>query len=253
VSSLAAARPARARLGRWPHDDGVVHLVLLDHHMVPTDADVVGWIDEAHERGARLVRTGALFPNATAPFLGAGFHVADTLTLLSRTLRSHARSPGDTGGPDAREDRAPRLRATDGQVRMRRLRPSMLGEAAEIDARSFSAPWANDATALADIMAATPFHRSRSIHHHGRMVAFSISGRADRFGYVQRLAVDPSTRRRGFAQLLLHDALQWMRRRSVAEVMVNTATDNHRALALYEAAGFEPRPGSLLILERALR
>ncbi|HSP28015.1 MAG TPA: GNAT family N-acetyltransferase [Ilumatobacteraceae bacterium] len=243
MSSLAAARPARARLGRWPHDDGVVHLVLLDHHMVPNDIDVDGWIDEARDRGARLVRTGALFPNATAPFHGAGFHVADTLTLLSRAI----------GTLDAPGGRARRSRTGDSQVRLRRLRPSMLGEAAEIDRRSFSSPWANDTAALAEIMAATPFHRSRSIHLRGDMVAFSISGRADRFGYVQRLAVDPSARRRGFAQLLLDDALQWMRRRTVSEAMVNTATGNRPALALYEAAGFERQPGSLLILERALR
>lgn len=242
MSSLAAARPARARLGRWPHDDGVVHLVLLDHHMVPTDTDVDGWIDEAREGGARLVRTGALFPNATAPFLGVGFHVADTLTLLSR----------DTVDLDAPGGRARRPPTGDGHMRLRRLRPSMLGEAAEIDRRSFSSPWANDTAALAEIMAATPFHRSRSIHLHGHMVAFSISGRADRFGYVQRLAVDPSARRRGFARLLLDDALHWMRRRSVSEAMVNTAADNRPALTLYEAAGFERQPGSLLILERAL-
>ena len=243
MSSLAAARPARARLGRWPHDDGVAHLVLLDHHMVPTDTDVAGWIGEAVACGARLVRTGALFPNATAPFLDAGFRVVDTLTLLSR-------GTGDLGPPGGRTGRA---RTAGGPVRLRRLRPSMLGEAAEIDRRSFSSPWANDTAALADIMAATPYHRSRSIHVHGRMMAFSISGRADRAGYVQRLAVDPSARRRGFAWLLLGVALQWLRRRTVTEAMVNTAADNHAALTMYEAAGFERRPGSLLILERALR
>jgi ribosomal protein S18 acetylase RimI-like enzyme len=102
-------------------------------------------------------------------------------------------------------------------------------------------------------MNATPYHRSRSVHLDGRMVAFSISGRADRSGYIQRLAVDPSTRRHGFARLLLDDALRWMWRRDVSEVMVNTATDNHAALALYESAGFDRQPGQLLILERALR
>jgi peptide alpha-N-acetyltransferase len=85
------------------------------------------------------------------------------------------------------------------------------------------------------------------------MVAFSISGRADRSGYVQRLAVDPSARRRRFAQLLLDDALRWMHRRDVSRVMVNTAADNRPALALYESIGFERQPGALLILERALR
>ena len=241
MSSLAAARPARARLGHWPYDDDVAHLVLLDHHMVPTDGDIAGWVDEATRRRARTVRTGALFPNAIAPFLDAGFQVADTLALLALTV-------GDVDAPLASR----RSRSGD-QLRLRRLRPSMLAEAAAIDRRAFSSPWANDITALGDIMTATPYHRSRSVHVDGRMVAFSISGRADRSGYVQRLAVDPSARRRGFAQLLLDDALRWMRRRDVARTMVNTAVDNHPALSLYATTGFERQPGSLLILERTLR
>jgi ribosomal protein S18 acetylase RimI-like enzyme len=235
VSTPAVARPARARIGRWPYDDHVAHLVLLDHHMVPTAADIADWIAEAADRGDHLVRTGALFPDATTAFLESGFRVADTLTLLARPA-----TPATTP-------------SVHGTGRLRRLRPSMLSDAAAIDRRSFSSPWANDVTALADIMAATPYHRSRSVHVDGRMVAFSISGRADRSGYVQRLAVDPSARRHGFGRLLLDDALRWMSRRDVSDVLVNTAADNHRALALYHSVGFERQAGELSILERSLR
>lgn len=218
--------------------------------MVPTTNDVAEWVAEAAATGAKVVRTGAVFPDSTTPFLESGFRVADTLTLLDRTLLDRtllartllARPSG--GDPTPHAERS---------VRLRRLRPSMLHEAADIDRRSFSSPWANDASALADIMTATPYHRSRSVHLDGRMVAFSISGRADHAGYVQRLAVDPSARRRRFAQLLLDDALRWMHRRDVSQVMVNTAADNRPALALYESIGFERRPGALLILERVLR
>jgi len=240
VSSLAAARPARARLGRWPYDQLVAHLVLLDHHMEPSTADVARWVDEAAQQGAHAVRTGALFPNAAPAFFDAGFHVADTLTLLARDL-DHLPSPGI----------APRPRGG-APIKLRRLRPPMLREAAEIDRRSFSTPWANDAEALADILDATPYHRSRCVHLDGRMVGFSISGRADRSGYIQRLAVDPGTRRLGIAQLLLADALRWMQRRDITRALVNTATDNRAALALYQSVGFEHQPGSLVILERAL-
>jgi len=213
--------------------------VLLDHHMVPTDTDVAGWMDDADQQGARIVRTGALFPNAAPAFLAAGFQVADTLTLLSRRLEADASPP-----------RRPRVPPG---VRLRRLRPPMLADAAAIDRRSFAPPWANDSAALVDIMNATPHHRSRSVHLDGRMVGFSISGRADRAGYVQRLAVDPSSRRRGIAGLLLDDAVEWMRRRHVHQAMVNTAADNRPALALYESTGFAREAGSLLILERGLR
>lgn len=237
VSTAAAPRPARARLRAWPHDDDVIHLVLLDHHMVPSSSDIVGWIEDATALGARSIRTGALFPTSTNAFLGAGFRTIDTLTVLDGSLDAMSRH-------DAATPTAP--------LRMRRLRPSMLHEAAEIDRRSFALAWSNDAPALADIMSATPQHRSRSIHDHGRMVAFSISGRANRWGYIQRLAVDPSARRRGLARVLVADALGWMRRRAVDRVMVNTATDNAAALALYRSIGFVAQQEPLLILEREL-
>ncbi len=241
VITPAPTRPARARIGRWPFDDDIAHLVLVDHHMVPAPHDIEGWLDDAAASGARVIRTGALFPNAVPAFLAADFTVADTLTLLTSHLDAPS-SPPPAARPTAL-----------GEIRLRRLRPTMLHEAAEIDRRSFSAPWANDTTALAEIMTATPYHRSRSVHLGGRMVAFSISGRADRAGYVQRLAVDPSARRRGLARLLLDDARRWMHRRNVDQVMVNTAADNHGALTLYRSMGFTAQPESLLILERALR
>jgi ribosomal-protein-alanine N-acetyltransferase len=240
VSSLAAARPARARLGRWPYDDRVAHLVLLDHHMEPSTDEVADWVDAAADQDADIVRTGALFPNATPAFFDAGFRVADTLTLLTLDLSEMAAASATS---------RPRHRAR----RLRRLRPPLLTEAAEIDRRSFSSPWANDTTALADIVQATPYHRSRSVHIDGRMVGFSISGRADRSGYVQRLAVDPSARRRGIAQQLVGDALHWMRRREITHAMVNTAADNRAALALYESFGFACQADPLVILERTLR
>lgn len=240
VSTAAASRPARARLGVWPHEDDVVHLVLLDHQMVPSSDDIAAWIDDAHRRGARAVRTGALFPVSTAAFLAAGFQPVDSLTLLEQRL--------DTANTAAVRGST----STAAASRMRRLRPSMLHESAAIDGRSFARTWSNDAAALADIMSATPHHRSRSIHQDGRMVAFSISGRADRTGYIQRLAVDPSARRRGLARVLVIDALRWMQRRDVERAMVNTASDNAAALALYRSLGFEAREEPLLILEREL-
>lgn len=211
--------------------------MLLDHQMVPTSADVTGWMRAATERGAHAIRTGALFSDSVPPFLDAGFSVIDTLALLSIDLISVAeprRAPGSS-------------------VRIRRLRPSMLDDAAGVDRSAFSDPWANDRATLRDIMSATPHHRSRCIHVGGRMVAFSISGCSDHGGYVQRLAVDPSARRQGFARLLLADSLAWMRRRHVEHAMVNTASNNAAALDLYATAGFTVEPSSLVILERDLR
>jgi ribosomal protein S18 acetylase RimI-like enzyme len=48
------------------------------------------------------------------------------------------------------------------------------------------------------------------------------------------------------------DGLQWMRRRGVERVVVNTQESNERALQLYLRLGFEDQPGGLAVLERSL-
>ena len=62
------------------------------------------------------------------------------------------------------------------------------------------------------------------------MAAFAITGVADRVGYLQRLAVDPTAQRRGLGRTLVADSLDWMQRRGATTAMVNTAFDNNAAL-----------------------
>ena len=54
------------------------------------------------------------------------------------------------------------------------------------------------------------------------------------------------------ASSLLIDGLQWLQRRGVREVLVNTNFDNDRALGLYERFGFQLLPESLQVLERRI-
>ena len=240
VNSAAVDRRVRARLGRWPDDDEVVHLVLLDHHMVPDASHIDAWMAQARAGRGRTIRTGALFPPSVPAFVRAGFRPIDTLALYELDLRRRT--------PDA-------PRASSSPHRVRRLRPSMLHEAAAVDRRAFAAPWANDPATLADIVTATPQHRARCVRddRDRNVVAFVISGRAGDLGYIQRLAVDPAARRRGLGRLLVEDALRWMRRRQVSRVLVNTGIDNHPARDLYRSLGFDEQPDRLQILERTLR
>ena len=237
VTTTAAQHPVRARIGRWPYQSDVAHLVLVDHHMIPDEDDVERWIAEARGGGARSIRTGALFPPSVPAFAATGFDVIDTLSLmeLDLTRREH-----------------PSPRAWTSTRPLSRVRRHQLDEAAEIDRRAFPEPWANDRAALGDIVDATPSARARCVRVDGRMVAFAVSGRARDWGYLQRLAVDPQSRRLGLARLLVIDALGWMRRRRVDRVLVNTSTDNDAADALYRSCWFSRRAERLSILERAL-
>lgn len=233
---------ARARLGSWPYEPEVAHLVLLDHHMIPDTNDVSGWVRQAAQRGANTVRTGALFPAAVHSFVQAGFHQIDTLALLTLNLqKSSARAF------------APLPKQTDAQLpRLHRLRSADLVAAARVDRLAFDAPWSNDADSLAEVWRATPHQRSRAIVEDDRIVAFSISGRSTPAGYIQRLAVEPAAQGRGLGSGLVIDALAWMQRRRVAKVMVNTAIDNKAALRLYESIGFEVQSETLAVLEHTI-
>lgn len=242
VTAPAMEHPVRARLGRWPHEPDVAHLVLLDHQMVPTPAHVAGWIRDARLRGARSIRTGALFPGSVEVFADAGFRTIDTLVLMELDLaarRAPARTP-PTAAP-----------FTAG-ARLRRLRRPQLIDAAAVDRAAFGSPWANDEATLTDITTATPSYRARQVLVDGCMVGFAICGRAGSWGYVQRLAIHPDHQHRGLGSTLLADALGWMQRRRVARVLVNTAADNDAAIALYEAHGFRRRHDILRIVELEL-
>lgn len=239
--------PVRARLGSWPYDPSVAHLVLLDHHMVPETNDVSDWIRMAALKGATSLRTGALFPASTQAFREAGFHPVDTLTLLECNLEAPLPIALSTSRFTSRNATAKLTRAP-----LRRLRFADLSEAATIDRNAFDPPWNNDPDTLMEICKATPHYRSRSVIEHGRMNAFAISGRTSSWGYIQRVAVEPLAQRRGLGRTLVIDSLEWMLRRKVSRVMVNTATDNHGAIALYRSIGFEPRPEPLVILELSI-
>ncbi len=232
VDVTSTARRVRARISTWPYRPDVAHLVLLDHQMVPSDADVRSWIDAARRNGAGAIRTGALFPGSVAPFVAAGFHRIDELALLERPLEAYHR----------------RRR----EQRVRPLRRWQLDAAVRIDVDAFGPTWGNDRAALSDILHATPFAHARSIAVGRTIVGFAMSGVAGQVGYLQRLAVDPARQRRGTGGQLVDDALAWMHRRGATTAMVNTASDNDAALTLYDSFGFQRRSDTLVLLELRL-
>ncbi len=214
---------------RWPGDETVGHLVLLDHGAIPSSVDLDQWIEQARSSGLRAVRTGAMFPRTAEVFADAGFATIDTLALLELDLRA---------------SRRPAIR-----LQTKRLTRRHTREAVAIDRRAFGAPWANDAASLTAIRRATPAYRARQLSVDDQLVAFAISGVAGQTGYLQRLAVDPRHQRGGRGKSLVADALCWMHDRHLANALVNTAVGNVAALALYDQFGFRQRPDRLTIAE----
>lgn len=237
---MTAGDTVRGRLDTWPYEPDVAHLVLLDHHMVPTSTNVAGWVDEARQtpEPTRAVRTGAMFPEAAVVFTDVGFTTIDTLALLDVRLLT-------------RRDRS-RPGRRNASATTRRMRSNDLPVVAELDRTAFGNPWGNDVRSLSNITTATPRHRARVVEGPDGLEAFAISGQSGSYGYLQRLAVHPDARRRGHARRLVADALHWMERRGASTALVNTGVDNDAALDLYHSLGFTRRAETLQILEHRL-
>jgi len=234
--------PVRAR--RWPGDDRVALVVLLDPIEIPGPHHFEDWLRDLAPQGIDVVRTGALAPLVAERAERAGYRCIQELALLE------ARAPLATtpldGGSVIRRTSA---------CRHGRTGESELPALAAVDRAAFGDLWRLDAALLADVCNATPAHRARVVREtdHGAArtdpVGFLISGRSGRNGYLQRLAVDPAQQRAGVATALVADALGWMRRWRCDRVLVNTHVDNTPALALYRRFGFVELPDRLRVYE----
>lgn len=230
-TSSASARIWRMR--QWPNDPTVAHLIFVDHQTVPTTDAVEEAVEHAWAKGARAIRTSALFPASAAVIAAAGFTPIDQLALLQIHL-----------------DQATLRRLGQPRHRTRLMTPWSHHVAASVDQRAFGPLWGNDASSLRDIRSATPAHRARMVRIGRRLAGFALTGAAADSGYLQRIAVDPQHRRLGIAHDLVVDALTWMHADRRTRALVNTGIDNDAALGLYEGLGFTRLPDLLTIAER---
>lgn len=220
-----------ARVRPWAFEPNVAHLVLYNQSRLPTPSDIIGWIRDLRLAGYDTVRTGALGVLAGARFERLGFEALQSLVLLEHTSVGSVATPGgDTVRLPAEHDEA----------------------ASRIDVAAFGAGWGIDRIGIGDVRAATPRHRARGIRHGTELVAYSISGRDGRNGYIQRLAVSPSHQQQGHGAALVGDALRWMARWRVQRALVNTHVGNEAALNLYHRFGFTDLGDRLHVYERRI-
>jgi len=224
-----------ARLGPWRGTrDGVAQLS-VGSDLPPSAAVVDRCIDLLRDSGYEHVVTSALSPADSLPFIDAGFGMRERLHLLAHDLVVlPPRRPGTRRAH--RNDRGAVLR---------------LDQLAFDDRWRFATP-----AALDDALRATPVTRFRvadaATGGRRRLAAYAVTGLAGRAGYLQRVAVDPAARGRGWGRAVVGDALHWLRKRSASRALVNTQLENEPALGLYEACGFRRLPAGLCVLERDL-
>ncbi len=220
------------------NDPTIAQLTFIDSGVVPSSTSLRVWLGELRARGFASVRTGAV-TDADADMLHRqGFETIQTLRLLDLSLIGWKPPPGPS------------------VTRTRRLRVAERQLAAEVDRCAFGDRWAIDATGIDETCEATPSHRARAIEGNRstgvELLGYAVSGRADRTGYLQRLAVHPRAQGAGIGFGLTRDSLVWMQRRRLSRAIVNTHTDNIAALSLYQRIGFRILPNGLAVMTRSL-
>ncbi|HZR15035.1 MAG TPA: GNAT family N-acetyltransferase [Acidimicrobiia bacterium] len=218
-----------ARLGAWRGSTEVAFVSVGAQR--PPDGDLVERaLRTLTAEGYTSVVTNALAPADALPFVDAGFAVRERLHLLAHDM---VRLPYTT-------------------LPTRRARRADRELVLALDGRAFDGFWRLDAQGLDDALHATPVTRFRVAEDGPDVVAYAISGRAGATGYLQRIAVDPSVRGRGWGRAVVTDALHWLHRHHVSRTLVNTQCDNDAALHLYEACGFARLPVGLCVMGREL-
>jgi ribosomal protein S18 acetylase RimI-like enzyme len=218
----------------WRGQSDVAHLVLAEG-APPPRAEVEECVGRLRHAGYSAIVTSALTAADSLPFVDAGFVVRERLHLLEHTV-------DDVPAPTPHEP--PLRRAWRGD------RSAVLA----LDACAFDHFWRLELDGLSDALHATPAVRFRVGEHSqgAGPVAYAITGRAGRRGYLQRVAVHPDARRQGWGRVLVLDALRWLRHHDAQRALVNTQWENDAALALYESCGFRRLPVGLSVLDRAL-
>jgi len=121
-------------------------------------------------------------------------------------------------------------------VMIRTMHASDLPAVAELDEAAFMSLWQNPLNALEK---ALPQATSATVMEDAQgLVGYQIST-ANPFGaHLARLAVRPDAQRRGLGSLIVADLIRRLKKKNVARLTVNTQSDNHASLALYEKMGF---------------
>ncbi|MCE9621074.1 MAG: GNAT family N-acetyltransferase [Actinomycetia bacterium] len=224
------------RVQPWSFQPHIAHLVVNHQQPVPSLSDIRHWTERVHELGYSIVRTNALSRGTSRQMECAGYTVLQELVLLELNSPRAALNSAITQSGE--------------RLTTNHVGPEQIPDISAIDVDAFGTGWGLSETAVADVCAATPRHRLRGAGE--PLAAFAISGRDGRQGFLQRLSVSSARQRQGLGRALVLDSLEWMTRWRVQRVLVNTAFDNHAALALYQGLGFRRIGERLRVYERTL-
>jgi ribosomal protein S18 acetylase RimI-like enzyme len=121
-------------------------------------------------------------------------------------------------------------------VIIRRLEPHDLPIVQTLDQLAFERLWQVSHATLARAYQQSAYATVAEVE--GEIVGYQICTATDINAHLARLAVDPNRQRAGIGAALVHDIQVHFHRQRLRYVTVNTQSDNHASLSLYERLGF---------------
>jgi ribosomal protein S18 acetylase RimI-like enzyme len=79
----------------------------------------------------------------------------------------------------------------------------------------------------------------------GTLVASVMVGHDGHRGWVYYVAVDPSTRGKGYGRAIMEAAEEWLRQRGILKLMLMVRPDNTKVQAFYESIGYDTQPRAI--------
>lgn len=176
--------------------------------------------------GVELVASPPLLESSIRPWAQAGYSPFLELHLYRRSLIGSL-PPHQAGVQEVRPD-------------FRLL--------AEVDRRSFRPLWRSSPAGLRESYRATLRGAVLVTSTAGIPEGFAIVGCSGISSYLQRIAVSPAHRGRGWGGRLMQAALRWAIRHGAASMLLNTPPTNEAAAGLYRSAGFTRLPDPARVL-----
>lgn len=118
-----------------------------------------------------------------------------------------------------------------------KMEPSHLTEAAKLEKISFSAPWSENMI-LAELN--NPLsHYIGAVDFDGRLIGYAGMLAVLDEGYISNIAVHPDCRRKGVADSLLSELINFSTSQELSFLTLEVRIGNAPAISLYNKYGFE--------------
>lgn len=117
-----------------------------------------------------------------------------------------------------------------------------------VDRTAFDRFWHMGAGGLVEAFRATPRSVVIEARQDGNLLGYAMIGSQAGSCFVQRIAVDPTSRGQGLGSAMLNSSEIWARQVNAATMILNVRPDNEQARRLYKRHGFKDTATRLHVL-----